>query len=165
ALPGLGPSARFCFRSGRGEVQVVPFSVVQWPDPVIRGFCRFNVHTVPFVEAQFLYVPVGMLQFDLSLIFVQCHNLEDPAVNKVLVPTPDHGFDFVVHDQPAVVSPPSCGRTWPEMYPESALHAKKTWAGAISSGCAGRPIGVSLPKSFISSSPRSAGFSGVHTGP
>ncbi len=45
------------------------------------------------------------------------------------------------------------------------VDAKNTYAGAISSGCAGRPIGTSAPKSTISSGARSAGLSGVQTGP
>src|SRR5690606_23204656 len=48
---------------------------------------------------------------------------------------------------PATVDPPRIGRTSPVMKLESADDAKNTNAGAISSGCAGRPIGVFSPKS------------------
>ena len=48
---------------------------------------------------------------------------------------------------------------------ESAFEAKNTYAGAISSGCAGRPIGVSAPNSDTSSGFWATTFSGVHTGP
>jgi hypothetical protein len=49
---------------------------------------------------------------------------------------------------------------------ESTFEAKKTNAGAISSGCAGRFIGVLRPNSETSFGVRlSDGFSGVHTGP
>src|SRR5438876_92626 len=50
---------------------------------------------------------------------------------------------------------------------ESASDAKNTYAGAISSGCAGRSSCVFLPNSATSSGsfPSSAAFSGVQTGP
>ena len=41
--------------------------------------------------------------------------------------------------------------------------ARKTWAGAISAGCAGRPSTDCLPNSVVSG--MVAGISGVHTGP
>src|SRR4051812_36849935 len=69
--------------------------------------------------------------------------------------------------QPPVVSPPITGSTMPVMYEESASEARNTYAGAISSGCAGRPIGFDLPNSatFSGVMPASEGLSGVHTGP
>ena len=48
---------------------------------------------------------------------------------------------------------------------ESALDAKKTKAGAISSGWAGRFMGVSAPCMATSSGALSATLSGVQTGP
>ena len=47
----------------------------------------------------------------------------------------------------------------------TALDPKNTNAGATSSGCAGRCIGCDAPNSRTSPASRSAGFSGVHTGP
>jgi hypothetical protein len=49
---------------------------------------------------------------------------------------------------PAVVSPPISSRIMPVMKLESASLARNTYAGAISSGCAGRPIGESFPNSL-----------------
>ena len=50
---------------------------------------------------------------------------------------------------------------------ESASEARKTYAGAISSGCAGRSSGVFLPNcaTFSRDAPLSAALSGVQTGP
>src|SRR5579864_9559375 len=48
---------------------------------------------------------------------------------------------------------------------ESASETKKTNAGAISSGWAGRSMGVCLPCCAAFSEGLSAMFSGVHTGP
>src|SRR4051794_38975738 len=67
--------------------------------------------------------------------------------------------------QPAVVSPPSSVSTSPVTYDESAFDAKYTYAGAISSGCAGRFIGWSAPNFFTLVASASEGLSGVHTGP
>ena len=63
------------------------------------------------------------------------------------------------------ILPPSNVSTSPVMYDESAFDARKTKAGEISSGCAGRRIGTSDPCSAASSAGLSATFSGVHTGP
>ncbi len=46
---------------------------------------------------------------------------------------------------------------------DASWEARKTYAGAISAGCAGRPIGACLPNVCVSGSV--AGISGVHTGP
>jgi hypothetical protein len=53
------------------------------------------------------------------------------------------------------------------MYEESAFDARNTYAGASSSGCAGRPIGLFAPNFATPSGgkPSSDGFSGVQTGP
>src|SRR5205823_1069617 len=68
---------------------------------------------------------------------------------------------------PPTVSPPSAGSTTPVMKLESASDAKKTYAGAISSGCAGRSSGVFLPNSATLSggAASSTALSGVHTRP
>ena len=45
------------------------------------------------------------------------------------------------------------------------LDARKTYAGASSSGCAGRPIVTSFPNFATSLAGFADGLSGVHTGP
>src|SRR5947209_4641459 len=65
----------------------------------------------------------------------------------------------------APTTPPITGRTRPVMYEPVTGDARKTYAGATSSGCAGRRNAVLLPNSLIFSPGRSAGFSGVHVGP
>ena len=74
---------------------------------------------------------------------------------------------FTRDRQPPVVSPPITCSTVPVMYDESAFEARKTYAGASSSGCAARFIGLSAPNlpAFSAVSPLSDGLSGVHTGP
>src|SRR5690606_20197305 len=61
--------------------------------------------------------------------------------------------------------PPITGRTMPLTYADITGEARNTNAGDSSSGCAGRPIALSLPNSATSSAGLSAGLNGVHTGP
>ena len=63
------------------------------------------------------------------------------------------------------LGPPITGNTTPLIYDAVTGDARNTYAGEISSGCAGRPMSLSLPKSATSSAGLSAGLSGVHTGP
>ncbi len=58
-------------------------------------------------------------------------------------------------------------RISPVMKLESASEARNTYAGASSSGCAGRSSGVFFPNSATLSGevPSSAGLSGVKAGP
>jgi hypothetical protein len=67
---------------------------------------------------------------------------------------------------PPLVSPPITCNTVPVMYDESAFDARNTYAGASSSGCAGRFIGLSLPevRDLLLVRSASDGLSGVHHG-
>src|SRR3954454_8237560 len=65
----------------------------------------------------------------------------------------------------AVVSPPNRVRTSPVMYDESIFDAKNTYAGATSSGCPGRDIGVSAPCFAAFFAGLSTTLSGVQIGP
>src|SRR5262249_29391185 len=65
----------------------------------------------------------------------------------------------------AVVLPPSTVSTSPLMKLESASEAKKTNAGATSSGWAGRPCGTHWPCLETRSGSIVLGMNGVHTGP
>lgn len=65
----------------------------------------------------------------------------------------------------ARVSPPKSVSTSPVIKLESALLAKNTNAGATSSGCPGRFMGVSAPCLATFSAGLDAGCSGVHMGP
>ena len=65
----------------------------------------------------------------------------------------------------APVTPPITGSTSPVMYEPMTGEARKTYAGATSSGCAGRRNAVFSPNCGIFSAGRSAGLSGVHVGP
>ena len=62
------------------------------------------------------------------------------------------------------VYPPLTGKISPVMKLDICGEARNKYAGAISSGCAGRPILVFVPNDSILDG-LSLGFSGVHTGP